>query len=362
MTGSAERLPRLLALVPYLLSHPDSRLSDVAAVFGVPERQLRADLNLVWMCGLPGHLPGDLIDVAYAGDRVSVSNADTIARPLKLTADEALALVVALRTLAGIPNLTGSDAVDRALAKLETAVGDAAAAAGSVTVAMEAQPEVLGTVRAALDRGRALHLRYYVPARDEVTERHVDPMRLLLVEGHSYLEAWCRRVEDVRLFRLDRVEGLRVLDEPASVPPSASPRNLDEGLFRPSPTDRVVTLDLDPPARWVADYYPCESVQERPGGGLRVQLRTPDTGWLVRLALQLAPSGRVVAPAELVQAVRAEAGTALSAYAERQPTSTESVVKDRNLPAEHPVIARQEGDEAKGTGSDHDQGVVPHLR
>lgn len=319
MSGATDRLPRLLALVPYLLSHPGSRLGDLAAVFGVTEKQLRDDLRLIWMCGLPGHLPDDLIDVEYAGDRVTVSNAETIARPLRLTADEALALVVALRTLADVPAPPDSDAVGRALAKLEAAVGDAAAGAQAVTVAVEAQPETVATVRGALERSRALHLRYYVPARDETTERDVDPMRLLLVEGRPYLEAWCRRVEGVRLFRLDRVVGLAVLEEPARVPPEARPRNLDDGLFQPSATDEVVTLELAPAARWVADYYPCQSVQERPDGTLVVEIRTPATRWVRRLALQLGGSGRVLSPPELVREVRTEATAALAAYAEIGP-------------------------------------------
>ena len=103
MTGAGDHLPRLLALVPYLLAHPGARLADVAREFGVSEQRLRADLDLLWVCGLPGHGPGDLIDVSYEGERVTLSNAETIARPLRLTADEALALIVALRALADVP-------------------------------------------------------------------------------------------------------------------------------------------------------------------------------------------------------------------------------------------------------------------
>ena len=95
MSGSADRLPRLLSLVPYLQAHPGAKVADVAEVFGVTEKQLRSDLDLVFLCGLPGHGPGDLIDVSYDGDTVSVTNADTIARPLRLTTQEALALIVA---------------------------------------------------------------------------------------------------------------------------------------------------------------------------------------------------------------------------------------------------------------------------
>lgn len=200
MSASSAQLPRLLALVPYLLTRPGAKVSEVAATFGVTERQLVADLDLVYYCGLPGYFPGDLIEVDITGQHITVSNADTIARPLRLAHDEALALIVGLRMLADLPGIADSDAVDRALAKLESAAGDAAAVSAAVVVDVEAEASVVAAVRDALQRRRRVHLRYYVPGRDETTERDVDPMRMTVVDGHTYLEGWCRRVEAVRLF------------------------------------------------------------------------------------------------------------------------------------------------------------------
>jgi proteasome accessory factor C len=318
MSGTSGHLSRLLALVPYLLARPGIRLAEVAQTFGVTEERLRKDLDLLWVCGLPGHGPGDLIDVEFEGDTVTLFEPAGVTRPLRLTVDEALALLVALRTLADTPGLVERDAVDRALAKIEQAAGaaaDAAAdAAGRVEVAVEGEARVLPVVRHAVEQRRRLHLAYLVPGRDELTERDVDPMRLLLVEGHSYLEAWCRRVEGVRLFRLDRVERVEQLDAPAEPPAEAQPRDLSQGVFRPGPDDLLVTLALRPGAAWVADYYPCESVQESVEGELMVRLRTGDTAWVRRLALRLGESGRVVAPAELAEQVRQDAGAALAAY------------------------------------------------
>lgn len=313
---TADRLPRLLTLVPYLLAHPGADFADVAATFGVTEKQLDADLRLIWMCGLPGHTPADLIDVCWDGDTITVSNADTMARPLRLDADEASALLVALRTLAELPGLADQDALERVAAKLERAAGDAAAASAQLAVDVEAGggDGALVDVRDALDRGRRLHLRYYVPGRDETTDRDVDPMRLLVVEGRSYLEAWCRRADGVRLFRLDRIVELDVLDAAAEVPPEATPRNVDEGLFQPSPDDQLVTLELSEGGRWVADYYPCETVTETGDGGLRVALRTPETRWVARLALRLGGAGRIIDPPELAARVRDDATRALQAY------------------------------------------------
>ena len=317
MSGAADRLPRLLALVPYLLAHPGVRIAEVCAVFGVTERQLRADLDLLFVCGLPGHGPGDLIDVSYSGDRILLSNADELARPLRLNADEALALVVALRTLADVPGVQERDALDRVLAKLESAVAGAApdgVPTDQVVVSMEVEADVLGTVRRALAEHRRLHLTYHVAARDETTERGVDPMRLLLVDGRFYLEAWCRRAEGVRLFRLDRIVGVALMDAPAQPPPDAQPRDVADGLFQPSPTDTLVSLEVAPAARWVADYYPCQDVTEIANGWLRVRLRTPEAGWVRRLALRLGAAGRALEPPELAAEVRAEARRALAAY------------------------------------------------
>jgi proteasome accessory factor C len=314
VTTSADRLPRLLALVPYLQAHPGARVADVAEVFGVTEKQLRSDLDLVFLCGLPGHGPGDLIDVEYEGDTVSVSNADTIARPLRLTTQEALALIVALRTLAELPGIDAGESVQQALAKLESATGSAADDADKVEVFVEGADKSLAIAREAVANKRLVHLTYHVPGRDETTERDVDPMRVLLVEGRSYLEGWCRRAEAVRLFRLDRVLDIQLLDAPSEPPEEAQTRDVTAGLFQASPQDLLVTLDLTPEAAWVAEYYPTETVVPNQSGGVVATLRTADPRWVRRLALRLAGNLTVLAPESLVAEVKDDARRALAAY------------------------------------------------
>ena len=346
-TTSSERLPRLLALVPYLRTHPDVALQELAEVFSVPVRQIRQDLELLWVCGLPGGAPGDLLDLSFSGDRVTLLDPQTLDCPLRLTADEALALVVAARTLADVPGLAEREALDRALVKLETAFGaggppgaGAPVVGGSSTtlpvqVALEAEAAVLAPLQHALDAKRRVHLRYLVESRDELTERDVDPMRLLSSEGRWYLEGWCHRAEGVRLFRLDRIDAVDTLEVPAAPPPQARSRDLAEGLFQPSEGDLEVLLELGPAARWVADYYPVSPAQTGialPGsvGGprdaviahptearddvtqVRVSLRTPDWGWVVGLVLRLGGAGRVLGPPELRRRVADTAERALA--------------------------------------------------
>jgi proteasome accessory factor C len=315
VSGATDALPRLLAVVPWLLAHPGTPIPQIAAEFGVSPEQMQRDIELIWMCGLPGHTPGDLMDVVWEGDRVTLSNADTIAKPLRLTPQEALALVAALRALSGVPGLVETAAVDRALAKLETAAGSAVSTERVVAAGhLEVDATVTTAVTDALARGRRLHLSYWVPARDEATERDVDPVRLFSGDGATYLRGWCRQVDALRTFRLDRVLAATVLDVPAEVPEDARDSSPDTQVFTPDPGDRLITVELDPAARWVADYYPCEEVMERGDGGLIVRLRTRDDGWVRRLALGLAGIGRVVDPPDLADLVARSASETLSAY------------------------------------------------
>lgn len=313
MTAVAERMPRLLALVPYLLARPGIAVAQAAADFDVTEAQLRKDLNLLWMCGLPGQGPGDLIDLAFEGDTVSVVFDAGMSRPLRLTAQEALTLTVALRTLAEIRGVSDRAAVERALAKVESAAGGHVGAADAVQVAIDAETRVRPAVQAALDGGRALHLRYFTATRDETTERTVDPMQLFVAEGRAYLEAWCRRAEGLRVFRLDRIETAEVLPEPAAVPAHVHPRDLSEGVYAPAPEHLLVDLQLAPSYGWVAEHYVPEAVTET-ADGRQVSVRVSDPAWVRALVLASAGGVRVLFPSWLADEVRAAAASALAAY------------------------------------------------
>jgi proteasome accessory factor C len=312
VSGQEQRLPRLLALVPYLQAHQGIRVADAAADFGVSEQQLRRDLQLLWMCGLPGHGPGDLIDLSFEAETVSVIFDAGMARPLRLTGEEALALVVALRTLAETPGLADTEAVQRALAKVEAAAGGAV---DDTTVAVELDAEARwGPLleRAVADQ-RALELRYYTATRDETTERTVDPLRVFQADGRTYLEAWCRSAEGVRVFRADRVENATLLHEPARPPAGIELRDVNEGVYQPAAEHLLATLRVAAPYAWVADYYPTEDAVEK-DGELVISLRVADPAWVRALVLGSGGNVTVLSPDWLAESIRAEAETALAAY------------------------------------------------
>jgi proteasome accessory factor C len=317
--NAIDQTRRMLSLVTYLRERPGARVGDVARAFGVTEDELISDLAVLPMCGT-SFRGGDLLDIDTDGEHIWWRNPGALAaeaaEPLRLAADEATALLVAARAVATLPGLRESDrqALLRATAKLETAAGEAAGASSRVSVTFEAQGSVFADVDRALATRRRLWIRYYSPARDEITEREIDPIRLVSI-GHTYVEAWCRRSEARRTFRLDRVTEIKILDEP-SEPPEVELRDLSAGLVQPAAGDPEVVVEVGPGGRWVAEYYPHDSAEELPGGGLRISLRTPEPSSLRRLALRLGGDGRIVAPRALADIARETAAAALAAYEE----------------------------------------------
>ncbi|WP_122817556.1 helix-turn-helix transcriptional regulator [Nocardioides pantholopis] len=319
--GAKEQVARLLTLVPYLHARGGVRLEDAGRDLGVAPQQLLKDLKVLLMCGLPGGYPDDLIDVDLdaledpEGDGViRVSNADYLARPLRLTPTEATAVIVALRALRNGAGADTREVVDRALAKLEAAAAEGAPQIDPGQDAVDADLALLATrLQDAADRHRQVRLSYYVPSRDEESDRVVDPRGVVTAHGFDYLDAWCHVAEAPRLFRLDRISVAEVLDTPIVSAPEP-PRDLADGLFARSSDTTRVTLRLAPEARWVTEYYPVEEVRAQSDGSLEVDLLVADEQWLTRLLLRLAPHATVVDPPQYAESYRAAARDALRLY------------------------------------------------
>lgn len=310
-SGAKGQVGRLLTLVPYLYSQEDDvRLDKAAADLGVEEKQLVKDLQVLFMCGLPGGYPDDLIDVDIDaltepdGDRViRISNADYLDRQLRLTPIEATAVIVALRALrGGAVSTETKEVVDRTLAKLEQAAAEGAAA--SVDPGEEpvdtSLVQIHAAIATAIDQGRQVRIDYWVPARDEESSRVIDPRALVSIRDIEYLDAWCHTAEAPRSFRLDRIRGAEVLDTPVEAKPetigSVATDPADAaGLLERTDYGTVVRVRLAPEARWVGEYYSVIDPVELPGGGLEVGLRVYDQRWLTRFLLRLAPHAELVA-------------------------------------------------------------------
>ena len=284
------------------------------------------------MCGLPGLTPDKMIDVDFEAIEddpdgvVRIDNAEYLARPVRLGSSEASALIVALRALREGSPESSHEVIDRVpgQARGGRRHRHRAAAGRGAPATDRGQPARTPRCCAeAIATNRQARLDYYVPTRDETTRRTVDPLELLTSDGHDYLDAWCHLAGARRLFRLDRMQAVELVDEPrAGARPGAratSPR----GCSSPVRTTSWPCVHLEPHARWVADYYPVDAVEELGGGRLAATLRVGDPRWLVRLALRLAPSVTVVEPATMRSDLERTATAALSLYDDAHDRSGE---------------------------------------
>lgn len=315
--AAREQVGRLLALVPYLHQRGEVRISEAAAALGVDVEQLDKDLRVLFMCGLPGGFPDDLINVdldALEGEGIiRVDNADYLARPVRFGPSEAAALVVALRAIEQSASSDTRAVVARTLAKLEAA--GAASAAQQIHVTDETTPgtELLPVLRGAIDRGHQLEISYYVPSRDEQSSRIVEPRAITRVADSTYLDAWCHTAHGDRAFRVDRIVAATELPEAVS-DHAAEPRDLSGGWFRGDGETVPVTIRLQPPAQWVPEYYPVSETRPGPDGTLDVVIDVASESWLHQLLFRVAPHASVIAPREFAETFSVNVRAALNLY------------------------------------------------
>ena len=169
-------------------------------------------------------------------------------------------------------------------------------------------------MRAAVRDTRALVIEYYSASRDTLSRRIVDPIRVVLVGDHSYLEAWCREAEGVRLFRFDRIVDADVLDEAAAPPRPAIDSPPNTALFDADPSLPAATLRVGPRAAWMLEYFPVRVLRELPDGYFEAAMTFAAEEWMTRLILGFGPDVQVLAPESLVRSVHRAATAGLAAY------------------------------------------------
>ena len=301
--SSAARLSRLLTLVPWLQAHQGISLEECAAHFAISTEQLESDLWMAIMCGVPGYGPDQLIDIQFWDDgRIHVIDTQTLDRPLRLTPDESVALLVGLRMLAQVPGVEGHEAIITAAAKLESTVE---APLDGIVVSLAVSDPIRERVTEALTLRQGLVIDYASLTSNEVTTRVVLPEHVHIVEGIAYLEAWCTLAEATRTFRLDRILRAEATSEPVDLPVERSA----------SDAPRIaVRLRIAAQERWILDLLPDPDVLASEDGSLEAAFFAQDLTWAASLVLSKGGALTALDPPELVRLVSDGAQAALRTY------------------------------------------------
>lgn len=313
MARSESQLTRLLALIPYLQSHPGISVARAAETFGITPSTLLKDLEILYYCGLPGQGGGDLIevDLELAADEgiINLTNADYMSRPLTISPDEAFGLTLALEYIAILGDTSLTKAASSALAKLRAALGEQSVGVGAVAVASASQA-VRDAVESALVGRSRLELVYEGQRRYSTPV--VEPVAVVVRRGIAYLQAWSLDADGWRTFRMERIADAVPTGEPSS--DRGTPPPVPEDWNATLPFRGEVTVQVTQDGRWVSEYYPVRSVEHHDDGTCSVRLGIVDDTWLQALLLRLGPAVVSVDPPSAAQPARDAALEAVAMY------------------------------------------------
>lgn len=292
---TASRLTRILAMLPWVIEHPGATVDEVCERFGYTRKELIKDLDLVFVCGLPGYGPGDLMVAYVEEDQVIVDTADYFARAPRLTAAEGLALLASGMTVMATGQ--GTDVLASAVDKLANAlVPDGYEI---LTVDLSAEHDLADRLRVAAAEGRVVEIVYTTLSRGDTTTRKIEPWTVFTSLGNWYVSAYCRASEAERIFRLDRIQRVTETDERFD-PPASPPE--PEVRYTPSEDDVTAVIRLQPPAFWVSDYYPVEIIAED-AESRTVRFSAYDASVAAQLLIRLGADASLLEGAEVRAAV-----------------------------------------------------------
>lgn len=303
---TVSRISRILALIPYVLDRSTVDVDEVMDRFGYTRDQLTKDLNTIFVCGLPGYGPGDLMEAYMDEDEVVIDAADFFGKAPRLTPAEALGLLAAGMTVIGSGE--ASPELESAVRKLTKAVMPDADTTLTVDVIDESKN--VGALREAAASSRVVHITYRSVAKEETTERDIEPWSVFATLGRWYVLGHCRLVDDQRTFRIDRIKELALRDETFERPKKVPEPGVG---YVPREGDVVCTIELEPAARWVLEYYPVEVLSESKRAS-RIRFSSPDTEVPARLLLRLGTDARLVEGDEVRARVREIGESLLATY------------------------------------------------
>ena len=303
---TAKRLTRILSVLPWIIEHDGASTNDIVDRFGYANTaELIKDLHLVFMTGLPGYGPGDLIDVDVFEDEVFVDAADHFARPLRLTPREALGLLAAGLTM--VESDQAPQALRSAVDKLVAVIAPDDTELVAVDVPTPPQVTLL---REAIEERRPVLLGYVGLASNERSERVVEGHSVFFNLGNWYLSGFCRKARASRVFRVDRIDAIEVVDGSYEMVESTAQAMIQ---YQPTESDVRASFTLTPQSSWVAEYYPLD-VQELDDGFLRVTISVSDPLVAARLLLQLGNQASDIEGSEVEQTLESLRTRILARY------------------------------------------------
>ena len=298
-TTPLEQTARLLDLVPFLLSHQGISLADLAKHFKVESDVIIDDLNTLWMCGLPGYTPLELIDLAFDSGYVTIRNAAPLAYVRTMSSTEIVSLTLGLDLLRENSEKLGEDQsnrIERLSALLRKQIGE------QITIASSSHTAHRSVVALSISQRVPVQMTYYSSNSDHKSQRLVTAYDFFQENEVEYFQAYCHSSKGMRTFRVDRIVEVSLADVEAEIPSGQVEKN---ERIRVGATVR--SLD-----RASAEAFRLDFAQLQVGAGVTLEAFSPE--WLVRAIMAGAGSLAVDDPAEFRLQIRESVDATIALY------------------------------------------------
>ncbi len=312
-TVKPEPLALEVALAHYVASLPEGKsvaLEELAGELGCSVEELRRalesvieveDRDLTTISGIAVE-DGRLVKYLHGG------YGRDFRKPVRLSSVQGRAALLALDL---VSKAVDPGILDELRAKVLAAVGREIPRVEADTGA--GNTEISEAIDRARQAKRVLEIRY--PSGGEIRARPVEPLLMSSIDGVWYLNAYCRRVDAPRLFRLDRIISARLTDEPFEEREGVELKTDFEDIDPRGYAARRAVVRFSPTvARWMEERPELDLIERREDGSADYALYYTDPGWAARRIMQYLGEAVVVEPEELRQEVHRQAASLLQSY------------------------------------------------
>lgn len=293
-----ERTARLLDLVPYISSHQGISLKELAGVFGVSQSQMTDDLTTLWMCGLPGYTPLELMDLDFESGFVTIHNAETLAKPRSITFDEGTALILGLDLLRSVVSPERVD-LQEMIQKLSSRLSSLIKLPSTLSVAPATNQQHTSVIMQAIKSRSGVEISYHSLYRDEFSTRKIYPIEIIEADGYQYLSSYCYTASDFRQFRMDRIQSAQSFSVEAEIPTT-----------KVEPTSFTSTIKVIAPTREVSERFK----QAEMSVNSIFEYESFSQQWIQRAIIASGGAVSLQSPAQIRQSIATTAQSMLDRY------------------------------------------------
>jgi predicted DNA-binding transcriptional regulator YafY len=303
--NAAQRALRTMDLVPYILENPGISTIDLAAKFSVTQKQIEKDLQLIFLCGLPGYTPYELIDLTFEDGIVSIIEPQVLTKPRNFSSNEMVVIKLGLEILREI-NVNEPNKLDKISTLLQKVHRETDQ--DSVLLAKEiSSSPYYSVINTAISQRKQLSIEYQSVSKDQLSTRLIVPYNISMLNGNLYLSAYDMDRQSDRVFKLDLISKCEIGER----------TELD--LVKSTSIDQIVELMVDVKLTNFIERNTSIIVDQKlTADGIKVTLKVNNLEWISRAVISYAPNITVISPIALSEMIEQRAKNLLNAYSSQR--------------------------------------------